>query len=423
MKILLINQDWFASELRDMGHEVAVCGPADHMEAKLGATMYHIDHILTEMLNGFAPDVIVWLDNSAPLLIIGLEHCKIPLIFYSVDTQHHYELHSYLVKAFDYVLIAQRDYMVHFAETETPMAWFPLWAPRLVAPSKEKKFDLTFVGNLNAELNPARVKFFEQLQEITPIHIQHGAYWEIFPHAEIVVNQTVKGDLNFRVFEAMMCGPVLLTEKTSNGLLELFTDGEQLVTYERGNAQSAADIANSLLSDPARMNRIAEAGRAAIISKHTALHRAIELDKIIRGIRKRTPTAHRYYAMMINHNLVASTTEDTARGLAIKATIAALCSAQYALDEGAEPPDVETAHLIRACIRYDRLVGTGAGAEMLRACAEAFPNNRLLSLAEVRSRLNQGKRLEAVELAARISPDPSSKVFDLAENAISMLLT
>jgi hypothetical protein len=37
--------------------------------------------------------------------------------------------------------------------------------------------------------------------------------------------------------------------------------------------------------------------------------------------------------------------------------------------------------------------------------------------------LNQGKRLEAVELAARISPDPSSKVFDLAENAISMLLT
>jgi hypothetical protein len=60
---------------------------------------------------------------------------------------------------------------------------------------------------------------------------------------------------------------------------------------------------------------------------------------------------------------------------------------------------------------------------MLRACAEAFPNNRLLSLAEVRSRLNQGKRLEAVELAARISPDPSSKVFDLAENAISMLLT
>lgn len=423
MKILLLNQDWFASELRDMGHEVVVCGIADHMEVKLAPTMYHIDHILGEILGGFAPDVIVWLDNSAPLLIIGLEHCTIPMVFYSVDTQHHHELHSYLAHAFDYILIAQRDYMVHFCETDTPMEWFPLWAPRHVEASKEKKHGLTFVGNLNAKLNPERVKFFEEFQKLSPIHIQQGAYWEIFPFADIVVNQTVKGDLNFRVFEAMMCGPLLLTEKTSNGLLDLFTDGEHLVTYERGNAQSAAEIANKLLGDPAWRNRIAESGRAEVLAKHTARHRAIELEKIIKNLSKRPPSPRRYFAMMINHNLVSTSTEEQARGLSVKAIIAGLRAAQEALDEGIQPTDVETANLIRACIRYDRLLGTGAGADLLRVYAETFPGNYLLNLAEVRSRLNQGKRTEATELAMRISSDPSSKIFDLAESAISMLLS
>lgn len=423
MKILILNQDWFATELRDMGHEVVVCGIADHMEVRLASTMYHIDHLLGEILNGFTPDVIVWFDNSAPLLLIGLEHCAIPMIFYSVDTQHHHELHSYLASAFDYVLIAQRDYMLHFAETDTPMEWFPLWAPRYVEASKDKKYGLTFVGNLNVKLNPLRVKFFEEFQKLSPIHIQQGAYWEIFPFADIVVNQTVKGDLNFRVFEAMMCGPLLLTEKTSNGLLDLFNDGEHLVTYERGNAQSAADIANTMLGDPAVRNRIAEAGRNEILAKHTARNRAIELEKIIRNVRKRSPSLRRYFAMMINHNIVSTSTEEQVRGLSVKAIIASLRAAQFALDEGAEPTDVETAHLIRACLRYDRLLGTGGGAALLRTYAEAFPTNYLLGLAEVRSRLNQGKRVEATELAARISSDPTSKIFALAENTISMILS
>jgi hypothetical protein len=54
--------------------------------------------------------------------------------------------------------------------------------------------------------------------------------------------------------------------------------------------------------------------------------------------------------------------------------------------------------------------------------AEAFPSNFLLGLAEVRSRLNQGRQLEARELAARISSASSTEVFNLAENTISMLL-
>jgi len=422
VKILIFNQDWFAAELRDMGYEVVLCGTGDHMDVKLTSSMHHIDQVLQDMPSGFAPDVILWMDNSAPLLLIGLEDCKVPVIFYSVDTQHHYELHSQLATAFDYVLIAQRDYMFYFAETGTPMEWFPLWAPRYVEPSKDKKFDLTFVGNLNFKLNPARVKFFEDLQKITTINVQQGAYWEIFPHAEIVVNQTVKGDLNFRVFETMMSGPLLLTERNSNGLLDLFTDGEHLVTYERGNPQSAADISKELLSDRTRMKRIAEAGRSEILAKHTARHRALELSRIISCVRKRQSNVRRYFATMINHNIVSTTTEEEARGMSVKAIVASLRAAQSAFDEGAIPTDIETAHLIRACVRYDRLIGTGAGAELLRIYAEAFPSNLLLGLAEVRSRLNQGRRLEAKELAARLSTAPSTEVFTLAENTISMLL-
>jgi hypothetical protein len=422
VNILLLNQDWFATELRTLGHTVRTCGTALHLDVVLNLPLNHLEKVLAEDLNGFAPDIIIWLDDSAPLMLCGLEDATVPVVYYSVDSHHHHEMHGRLAAAFDHVLVAQRDYLPCFAESGTPCEWFPLWAPRYVEASQEKRYDLTFIGNLNRELNPARVEFFEQLQARHPIHLGHGAYWDFFPFAHIVVNQTVKGDLNFRVFEALMCGATLLTERTPNGLLDLFNDGEHLVTYERSDADAAAAQARELLENPARMRAIAAAGRAEVLARHTPLARAHRLDQLIRTVQKRPRDPRRHFAVMINFGFVSTVTESTSALVSALAAQAGLDSARRALSEGAQPSDNDVVHIVRLTTNYDRLTRGSLGAELLREFAAAYPEKHLLTLADLRQRLNRGELPEARRLAAQISSQPADLVFHAAEQIVSSVL-
>lgn len=108
------------------------------------------------------------------------------------------------------------------------------------------------------DLNPERGAFFDELRTKVPVHVTQGQYWTIFPQSEIVINQTVKRDVNFRVFEAMMCGTLPVDGRIENGC-ELFRDGEHLVTYEKNNTSDAADKIRYYLRSPRRSATIAAA--------------------------------------------------------------------------------------------------------------------------------------------------------------------
>lgn len=422
MNILLLNQDWFATELRSFGHSVLTCGAAPHLDVRLESPVIRLHDLLSLLPGGFTPDAIVWHDNSSPVTYIGIEDADVPTIFFSVDTHHHWELHARLAYCFDHVLVAQKDYLQHFAPSNTPLSWFPLWAPRHVETSQSKTTQLAFVGTMDARLNSKRVEFFSKLQEVAPITIKQGNYWEIFPHAEIVVNQTVKGDLNFRVFEAMMCGCLLLTERTSNGLLDLFNDGEHLVAYAAGDVQEVAAKSAELLASPDRMHAIARAGRAEVLAKHSALHRASILHEILSSITKRPKTPMRHIAMMINLGVTAAILGDRNSQLSAMLLQGAVESAVRSLHDGYVPNALESAHIIRNYLRWDVATGGNEGSRLLLKHAEAIPSNHLLALARIRALLNRGLRVEAETIAAAISPDPCANVFNSAEEAMSLLI-
>lgn len=405
-----------------MGHNVLTCGTAPHLEHQIPSTLIEIDDLLRGLPHGFVPDRIVWLDNSAPCLIVGLEDCPIPKILYSVDTHHHHQRHSFLAACFDHVLTAQRDFMPHLAVSESPISWMPLWAPEYVERSSEKKFGATFVGTLNRDLNPARVDFFEALGRLIPMHITTGYYPNIFPHAEIVVNQTVKGDLNFRVFEAMMCGALLLTEKTENGLLELFREDEHLATYMPRDPYEAADKVRSLMSDTRRMHAMADAGRNEVLAKHTMLHRALVLEKLLASLQSRTPAPNRYYSAWIALSLDSQLFESINPTASAHFAHKALNAADKALALGTLPSDEQIALAIRGCIQHDRVLGGDRGACLIAAFAHAFPELYIFSLLRVRNLLNTGKQQEAWKLAQSISDNPPEHTFHEAEYAASLIL-
>lgn len=422
MKILILNQTWFAPELRSFGHDVITCGLGPESDHRLTHPCHHINDLIGSLPGRFRPDAVIWLDDSSPVSFFGMEDLDVPTIFCSIDTHHHWELHSRLAHCFDHILVAQKDYLHHFEPSGTPFSWLPLWAPRHVESSETKSMPLAFVGTMDARLNSKRVEFFSALQALVPITIKQGNYWEIFPHAEIVVNQAVLGDLNFRVFESMMCGSLLLTERISNGLLELFKEGEHLVTYTGGDVHEVVAISRKLLGNPARMRAIARAGREEILAKHTALHRAASLHEILGSLRKRPKLPSRHLPMMVNHSVAGTILERRNPHFAVDAFRAAIQCATAAAREGCIPSDAESAHLIRTYLNWDKLTGQTLGTKLLLEHAEALPKNYLLTLARIRALLNQGKRPEAEVLASAVAAGPAPQVFAMAENAVSLLL-
>ena len=422
MKILIFNQDWFAPELREFGHEVITCGSEPHLEHQIPLGANHLDSVIGG-LNGFVPDVILWHDNSLPtFLMTGLETSPIPLVLFSVDTFHHYPMHTFMAEIFDHVLVAQRDYVKAFDGCGTPATWLPLWAPRLVEVQSEKKWAVSFVGNLNAKLNPRRVAFFEKLKNHIPIHITQGNYWEFFPHSEIVVNQTVVGDLNFRVFEAMMCGSLLLTERTPNGLLDIFQEGAHLVTYSPDNVEEATEKVTYLLQNHEQMRQIAAAGREEILAKHLARHRAQAVHEILSKVSKRPPAKDRHFRAMVNHTM---TSIIGARNVGYYAPIpltAALLSAQRGSEDGEELTNIQAGYLVRACLAYNEMTKTNLGSDLIAHFANTMPRQEIVVLSAIRNLLNTGRKMEAEVIASKISSSPVEEVFQAAEKTVQGIL-
>jgi hypothetical protein len=416
MKILLLNQDWFAAELRAAGHEVMTAGlSAHHLDVDLAHPLIHIDSVIERLPWKERPDRIVAFDNSAPLSLCGLDETRIPTVFLSVDIHHHLDLHRHFHEMFDALLTAQKDYLPHFSQSPARCEWFPLWAPRYVEECSEQSYEAVFVGNLNPRLNPLRVEFFTRLCEIVPVHLTRGNYWEIFPKAKIVLNQTVKGDLNFRVFEALMCGRLLLTERSGNGLFDLFDDGVHLVTYERGNVEEAADKIRFYLAHPDEAQRIARAGRERVLALHRPEHRAKRLLEILLPLEKRSQAHLKFFSSMLNYHLLSLRLEGLDTAYSTHALIRALRAAEAGLAHQEDLTEELASTLVLAALRYEQVFSSSAGEQLVFNAAERYPDLRVLALSRIRILLNRGANEDARRYAGRMAESSAEEIFRIAE--------
>jgi spore maturation protein CgeB len=89
-----------------------------------------------------------------------------------------------------------------------------------------------------------------------------------------------------RLFEAAACGVPIVSDAWP-GLEEVLKPGEEILV-----AETAADATRILAeTTPERRDRIAAAARRAVLARHTADHRAAELEAILASTRSRTARA------------------------------------------------------------------------------------------------------------------------------------
>lgn len=247
-----------------------------------GQQVFTWDDIVQQ--TGEEPFAVVYADRSIAPPLAAVETYPCLTIFHCIDTHIHswYPLYA---QGFDICLVSLKDHLDRFMPRlkESRLLWFPPIVMDADVPIEmEKEWDLLFVGKVDPELTPARMKFLDEVAKLVPgLHVTQGEYRKLFPKARVVLNIAERGDLNFRVFEALACGSCLLTPEIDQGLYDIFEEGVHLVSYKPDNAKDLVEKLNTLLTDDCLRERIARQGNELIENSHRIINRAETLHNVI----------------------------------------------------------------------------------------------------------------------------------------------
>jgi glycosyltransferase involved in cell wall biosynthesis len=229
------------------------------------------------------PDVIFAYDFFKR--IMDLENLGCPSVYYvtdcPADLSRYFELAN--LASYDYVLVAHKDYLPLFKDVNPATHWFPLWATPAIYEGIEtsRTIDISFVGTYYK--NHPRGYLLSKLRERFAVCIKSGIslreYAEILLKSKITFNKSLNGDVNTRVFEATSAGSLLITDRTGNGLLELFEEDSEIVCYD-DEEELIAKVSYYLDADDER-ERIASRGRRRALSEHTIVNRMRTLLSLI----------------------------------------------------------------------------------------------------------------------------------------------
>jgi 2-polyprenyl-3-methyl-5-hydroxy-6-metoxy-1,4-benzoquinol methylase len=199
-----------------------------------------------------------------------------PLAWWAIDTHLDFDRCLRQAAQADHVFAAQRDGAEQLRQRGIADAtWLPLACDPEVHCKHDipKTHDLAFVGHI---FPGPRADLLALLQQHFPNTFVGQRYFEdmarTYSKARIVFNRSVGNDVNMRVFEALASGSLLLTnDLRGNGQAELFREGVHLATYRE--AEEVVDKTKFYLAREELRERIAAAGRAAVLAAHTYRHR------------------------------------------------------------------------------------------------------------------------------------------------------
>jgi len=184
-----------------------------------------------------------------------------------------------LARFFDHVFLYQVNYLQCFTEHSSGhVHWHPYACDvEFFYPLKiDRDLDVAFIGHGRTEERRRILSTLEQSYKIN----EQRYYWQkeipqIYSRAKIVLNLPAADDLNFRTFEAMSCGAMLLTRRIDNGQELLFQEGTHYAAFADENELFAK--VDYYLAHPEEREAIAAAGLKEVQARHRMEQRIEEL--------------------------------------------------------------------------------------------------------------------------------------------------
>lgn len=137
-----------------------------------------------------------------------------------------------------------------------------------VPPASEKIHDVVFRGS-KSELHCYRNYLLDRLDNCDVQTKDYISCLQDYAKACIVVNTSLNGDLNRRVFEVLMAGGFLLTDRIrpQTGLFELFEEGVHFECY--GNEAELHEKIQFYLAHPEKAAQIAATGHQHFLDRYS----------------------------------------------------------------------------------------------------------------------------------------------------------
>lgn len=250
--------------------------------------------IVADIPQAELPDLYLWVESVMGHFPENLSALRCPKACFLIDSHlSNRNWHLIWGKQFDYVFIAQREYIPEFRAHGINAYWLPLGCDPVLHGKQDtaKRHEIGFVGS--KLFNDRRLVLLDELQKTCQLHYERCYLQQmakVFSESKIVFNNATKRDLNMRVFEALCSGSFLLTDPAPNsGLEELFHDGEELAIY-RSDAVLPAK-ARFYLDNSELRELIASRGRQLALNAHTYSHRMSDMLAVLNGTRSTTLTA------------------------------------------------------------------------------------------------------------------------------------
>lgn len=234
-------------------------------------------------LSGMKPDIFLFIE---PLGLIprGIECASFPTVCILSDTHRDLPPRLKLARFFDHIFLYHRNSLPYFKEhRDGHVHWYPCACDlEVFRPLEgERNLDVSFVGNLM--IDKRRARLLSRLSERYIVNEQRFYLQreipKVYSQSKIVLNLPVADDLNFRTFEAMSCGAMLLTRRVSNGQELLFEEGRHFAAFD--DERELFDKIHYYLSNPEEREIIAAAGLAEIRQRHRLEQRIEELIGIV----------------------------------------------------------------------------------------------------------------------------------------------
>lgn len=182
------------------------------------------------------------------------------------------------------------EWMLHAVEETVyrPGVWT---GEKWVDAVPQKDVDVCFIGHIQTEENCngfTRLEFLDRMfKEFpnfyfgtrSPQSPTSNLFEDIamkFNRSKVVLNITIKDDINMRTFEGLATKSLVLTNDIPT-LHEIYEDGVDLVMYK--TIDEAVEKAHYYINHPEEAARIAEAGYKKTCDNHTYRHRMLHILK------------------------------------------------------------------------------------------------------------------------------------------------
>lgn len=276
----LTESRYFLSQLRKLGHNVFFFSAPSNERKFRGTwaeTGYSVDVNFNELIEiaGFTPDLFIYIEPFG-LIPRGMENAPCPTACILCDTHMDLAVRVRQSLFFDYVFLYHRNYLKYFKHHPSDsVSWLPYACDTdfFTPTGAMRDIDLAFIGQPHPwSERGATLRKLEQRYAMNEQRFYfHSEIPSIYSRAKIVLNLPLADDLNFRTFEAMSCGALLITPRVNNGQELLFQEGKHYVAFS--SEEELYERVDYYLENTQEREEIASQGYAEILRANTLKHR------------------------------------------------------------------------------------------------------------------------------------------------------